>query len=46
VGGEDASFAILHALYRLTVRLAEQTPLLLAVDDLQWCDEPSLRWLC
>ena len=43
--GEDASFAILHALYRLTVNLAEPAPLLLVVDDLQWCDEPSLRWL-
>src|SRR3954471_17606913 len=46
VGREDASFTILHALYRLTVDLAEQEPLLLVVDDLQWCDEPSLRWLC
>ena len=46
VGREDASFAILHALYRLTIDLAEQGPLLLIVDDLQWCDEPSLRWLC
>ena len=45
VGREDASFAILHALYRLTVELAERGPLLLVVDDLQWCDEPSLRWL-
>jgi DNA-binding CsgD family transcriptional regulator len=45
VGPEDASFAILHALYRLTVELAEREPLLLVVDDLQWCDEPSLRWL-
>ncbi|MDA0160817.1 AAA family ATPase [Solirubrobacter ginsenosidimutans] len=45
VAGDDASFAILHALYRLTVNLAEPAPLLLAVDDLQWCDEPSLRWL-
>ncbi|MDA0160868.1 AAA family ATPase [Solirubrobacter ginsenosidimutans] len=46
VGFEDASFAILHALYRLTIALAEDAPLLLVVDDLQWCDEPSLRWLC
>ncbi|WP_053225721.1 ATP-binding protein [Solirubrobacter soli] len=46
VGREDVSFAILHALYRLTVELAEEAPLLLLVDDLQWCDEPSLRWLC
>jgi ATP/maltotriose-dependent transcriptional regulator MalT len=45
VAGDDASFAILHALYRLTVNLAAPAPLLLAVDDLQWCDEPSLRWL-
>ncbi len=46
VAGEDASFAILHGLYRLTVNLAERAPVLLAIDDLQWCDEPSLRWLC
>ncbi|MDA0180361.1 AAA family ATPase [Solirubrobacter phytolaccae] len=46
VAGEDASFAILHALYRLTVNLADRAPLLLLVDDLQWADEPSLRWLC
>jgi class 3 adenylate cyclase/DNA-binding CsgD family transcriptional regulator len=38
-------FAILHALYWLTVNLAEQRPLLLAVDDIQWCDAPSLRYL-
>src|SRR3954464_8231196 len=46
VGREDASFTILHALYRLTIDLAGREPLLLVVDDLQWCDEPSLRWLC
>jgi hypothetical protein len=46
VDGADVSFAILHALYRLTVNLADRDPLLLVVEDLQWCDEPSLRWLC
>ena len=45
VAGEDASFVILHALYWLTVNLAERAPVLLAVDDLQWADEPSLRFL-
>nr|WP_042194775.1 helix-turn-helix transcriptional regulator [Kibdelosporangium sp. MJ126-NF4]CEL21552.1 regulatory protein, LuxR [Kibdelosporangium sp. MJ126-NF4]CTQ95881.1 regulatory protein, LuxR [Kibdelosporangium sp. MJ126-NF4] len=44
--GDDAdTFAVLHALYWLTARLAEQRPLLLAVDDLQWADAASLRWL-
>jgi DNA-binding CsgD family transcriptional regulator len=41
---DDASFAILHALYWLTVNLAADGPLVLAVDDLHWCDEPSLRY--
>ncbi|MEY2570894.1 MAG: hypothetical protein QOE63_1244 [Acidimicrobiaceae bacterium] len=41
----DPSFATLHGLFWLTVRLAEQQPLLLAVDDLQWCDVASLRFL-
>ena len=45
VAGEDASFAILHGLYWLTMNLAETAPVLLAVDDLQWADEPSLRYL-
>src|SRR4051812_16812809 len=39
------AFAVLHALYWLTARLAERTPLLLAVDDAHWADEPSLRYL-
>jgi DNA-binding CsgD family transcriptional regulator len=42
---DDASFAILHALYWLTINLAADAPLVLAVDDLHWCDEPSLRYL-
>ena len=45
VAGEDASFTILHGLYWLTLNLAETAPVLLAVDDLQWADEPSLRYL-
>jgi DNA-binding CsgD family transcriptional regulator len=41
----DASFAMLHSLYRLTVTLGADSPLVIAVDDLHWCDEPSLRFL-
>jgi hypothetical protein len=41
----DTSFAVLHGLYWLTVNLADTRPLLIAVDDAHWGDEPSLRWL-
>ena len=41
----DISFALLHGLYWLTVNLADRQPLLIAVDDAHWADEPSLRWL-
>ena len=41
----DASLATLHGLYWLTANLAARRPLLLALDDLHWCDLPSLRWL-
>src|SRR5262249_58033620 len=37
--------ATLHGLYWLAANLAASRPLLLAVDDLHWCDLPSLRWL-
>jgi DNA-binding CsgD family transcriptional regulator len=43
--GEDAGFATLHGLYWLAVNLTERQPLALLVDDLHWCDGPSLRWL-
>jgi AAA ATPase-like protein len=41
----DPSFASLHGLYWLTLNLSEHGPLLLVVDDVQWCDDPSLRFL-
>jgi DNA-binding CsgD family transcriptional regulator/tetratricopeptide (TPR) repeat protein len=41
----DSSLATLHGLYWLTANAAGRRPLLLALDDLHWCDLPSLRWL-
>jgi DNA-binding CsgD family transcriptional regulator/tetratricopeptide (TPR) repeat protein len=43
--GTDSSLATLHGLYWLAANLAGSRPLLLAIDDLHWCDLPSLRWL-
>ena len=40
----DPSFATLNALYWLTSNLAEARPVLLAVDDAHWADQPSLRF--
>ncbi|MEV0618504.1 LuxR family transcriptional regulator [Nonomuraea sp. NPDC050404] len=37
--------AILHALQSLIVDLSGDEVLLIMVDDLQWADAPSLRWL-
>jgi predicted ATPase len=42
---EDISFSVLHGLYWLTVNLAGNGPLALVVDDMHWCDRPSLRFL-
>jgi predicted ATPase len=39
----DSSLATLHGLYWLTANLAAGRPLLLSLDDLHWCDLPSLR---
>src|SRR5215213_4105037 len=41
----DVAFATLHGLYWLVVNVADRGPLVLAVDDAQWADEPSLRFL-
>jgi DNA-binding CsgD family transcriptional regulator len=43
--GEEDSFAVLHGLYWLTADIAQQMPLLLAVDDLHWADQPSQRFV-
>jgi DNA-binding CsgD family transcriptional regulator len=43
---QDAgSFELQHGLYWLVANLTERAPLLLAVDDAQWADPDSLRWL-
>ncbi|RSO10860.1 LuxR family transcriptional regulator [Streptomyces sp. WAC 06783] len=48
-GGDPDTYAdaaeTLAGLDRLAFRLSRREPLLLAVDDLQWIDPPSLRWL-
>ncbi len=41
----DVSFSALHGLYWMTLNVADDEPLLLVVDDLHWCDRPSLRFL-
>jgi DNA-binding CsgD family transcriptional regulator len=38
-------FAAIHGLYWLCANRAEETPLVVAVDDVQWADGPSLSWL-
>jgi DNA-binding CsgD family transcriptional regulator len=44
-GATETSFAMLHGLYWLAANFALRQPTLIAVDDLHWADEPSLRWL-
>ena len=42
----DASLgAVLHGLHWMATQLAEEGPLMVTVDDVQWADAPSLRWL-
>jgi DNA-binding CsgD family transcriptional regulator len=43
--GPEAMGAALHGLYWALANLAGDEPLLVAVDDAQWADGPSLRWL-
>ena len=41
----DVGFEALHSLYWLVVNLADRAPLLVSVDDCQWADRDSLRFL-
>jgi DNA-binding CsgD family transcriptional regulator len=41
----DGGFQALHSLYWLVVNLADRAPLLVLVDDCQWADTDSLRFL-
>lgn len=42
---ERSVFAVQHGLFWLSCNLAERQPVVLLVDDAQWADLPSLRWL-
>jgi class 3 adenylate cyclase/DNA-binding CsgD family transcriptional regulator len=42
---EDVSHSVLHGLYWFVVNLSEASPVMLAVDDVHWADQPSLRFL-
>jgi DNA-binding CsgD family transcriptional regulator len=37
--------ASLHGLYWLSANLAEERPLMLGIDDVHWCDPPTMRFL-
>ena len=40
----EESFAALHGLYWLTLNIAREVPVVVALDDLHWADRPSLRF--
>jgi hypothetical protein len=42
---DDPGYAWQHGLYWLASNVSRDAPLVLAVDDLQWCDAPSARAL-
>ena len=42
---EDGAFGYFHGLYWVAANLADERPLLLAIDDAQWGDHASLRFL-
>lgn len=42
---EQSREGVLRGLHALVDRVAAQAPTVLVIDDLQWADAPSLRWL-
>jgi DNA-binding CsgD family transcriptional regulator len=44
-GSPDVGFEALHSLYWLMVNIADRAPALVLVDDCQWADQDSLRFL-
>ena len=42
---QSDAYAVLHGLYWLTVNLTAHGPLVIAIDDAQWADPSSLRFL-
>ena len=43
--GESTTFTIFENLYWSTVKAAESTPVMICVDDLQWCDRQSIDYV-
>ncbi|MFE4176399.1 AAA family ATPase [Streptomyces sp. NPDC056909] len=43
--GASGVYPVLHGLYWLAANLMADRPLVLVLDDVQWCDERSLRWV-
>jgi DNA-binding CsgD family transcriptional regulator len=43
--GDSSPLEALHGLYWLTVNMGATRPILIAVDDVHWCDGASLRFL-
>ncbi|HKE64707.1 MAG TPA: AAA family ATPase [Micromonosporaceae bacterium] len=41
----DAQFSALHGLFWALANLAESHPMVVLVDDAQWADDASLRWV-
>jgi predicted ATPase len=42
---DPGSYGVLHGLFWLTANIASDGPLCLSIDDLQWCDPASLRFI-